>query len=520
MDKSPHDCHQPHHDLYAHLLQHLSEPVREHLKSHPTLLGKLIDHKQEHLLADVNDLDIPALSKYIESIDAIDYHLMDMLYNELVVSPKPKENESNTITPIQNKFRQNGFNDTNFEEIRHKGLELIHEGKIAVVLLSGGQGSRLGFEHAKGMYDIGMPSGKTLFEYFANRISRVNQIAHEAFSQGAFKKTITWYLMTSEMNHEEIQKYFDVNNYFGLGEDNVKFFTQESMPALNTEGKILLEDKNKVNKSPNGNGGLFHSMFKNGVLQDMRTRGVKYVHVFGVDNVLAKPADPFFMGFIDNNGYDVACKYVPKKHPEERVGIHVYKDGKPAVVEYTEISKEMAYQKDDKDQLVYDTSHIVNSVYNIDFLDYIVKEGAIELVKEYHLAKKKIKYYHSESKEIITPADINGYKFELFIFDVFLLVKPEKFGLVEVSREAEFAPVKNAPGAAEDSPDTARELMTRLHQGWFEKQGVKFDKQGGKEKDSLFEIDARQVYDDKDLKLGVLADRCKDDTVKLPHFAH
>jgi UDP-N-acetylglucosamine/UDP-N-acetylgalactosamine diphosphorylase len=189
-------------------------------------------------------------------------------------------------------------------------------------------------------------------------------------------------------------------------------------------------------------------------------------------------------------------------------------------VEYSEITKEMAYEKDDKGYLVYDTSHMLNAVYNLDFLEFIVKEGAAQLVKEYHLAKKKIKFYHSESKEIITPADINGYKFELFIFDAFLLVQPQKFGLVEVHREREFAPVKNAPGAAEDSPDTARELLSKLHQGWFEKQGVKFEKQAGKEADSLFEIDASKVYDDEDLKLGVLADRYKDEPVKLPHFVN
>jgi len=155
------------------------------------------------------------------------------------------------------------------------------------------------------------------------------------------------------------------------------------LPALDLEGKIILEDKNKIHMSPNGNGGLFSSMFRHGILNDMKQRGIKYAHIFGVDNVLAKPADPFFIGLTEKNNYEVTCKYVPKKHPEEKVGVHVLSNGAPAVVEYSEISKEMAYQVDALGNLIYDASHIVNSVYHIDFLEHIVTKGLKQLAQQY-----------------------------------------------------------------------------------------------------------------------------------------
>lgn len=57
---------------------------------------------------------------------------------------------------------------------------------------------------------------------------------------------------------------------------------------------------------------------------------------------------------------------------------------------------------------------------------------------------------------------MQGLKLELFIFDTFPLA--QRVSLMEVAREAEFAPVKNAPGSAADSPDTARQAILSLHQ--------------------------------------------------------
>lgn len=279
-----------------------------------------------------------------------------------------------------------------------------------------------------------------------------------------------------------------------------------------------MEEQNKVNMSPNGNGGLFYSLLRHGIIKDMRERGIEYVHIFGVDNILAKPADPLFIGFTHTHDYDVACKFVPKKHPEERVGVHVLHSGKPHVVEYSEITQEMAHRKDEQGNLVFDASHIVNSVYKTDFLEHVATNGSKELIKKYHIAKKKIKYYDTNTKQIVTPPDVNGYKFELFIFDVFLLAKPEKFGLIEVRREEEFAPVKNAPGAADDSPDTARELLTNLHQKWLEDRGVKFDKKATKEEGNIFEIDPAKVYDDKDPRLNDIANKYKEAGLKAATF--
>ena len=359
-----------------------------------------------------------------------------------------------------------------------------------------------------------MPSGKTIFEYHAYKIRRISEIVSAKFEQEYKHSLLKWYVMTSQMNHQEIVDYFEQKDYFGLGKETIKFFSQESMPALDLNGKIVMEDKNLVCQAPNGNGGVWSGLINYGILDEMKKAGIEYLNIFGVDNVLAKPGDPLFLGYAAKNAYQIACKFVPKAYPEEKVGIHVLKNGKPDVIEYSEMTPEMIHRKDENGNLVFDTSHIVNALYSISFLETAATSSA----KNYHLAKKKIKYYDEEKKQAITPSDINGYKFELFYFDILPLSDPEKFGLIEVKREEEFAPVKNAPGAAQDSPDTARTLMSQLHQGWLEQRGVKFNKKAGGDPDSLCELNVAQVYDQRDPNLDKIAELIQGPTQTLPLY--
>jgi UDP-N-acetylglucosamine/UDP-N-acetylgalactosamine diphosphorylase len=214
------------------------------------------------------------------------------------------------------------------------------------------------------------------------------------------------------------------------------------------------------------------------------------------------------------NSFQIACKFVPKAYPEEKVGIHVLKNARPNVIEYSEMTQEMIHRKDNEGNLFFDISHIVNAMYSVEFLEVAATSSA----KQYHLAKKKIKFFDEAKGESVTPSQINGYKFELFYFDVLPMSDPEKFGLIEVKREEEFAPVKNAPGTSQDSPDTARSLISNLHQSWLEAKGVKFDKKAGSEKDLLFELDIRSIYDARDPSLEKYLDKMKSQEIKLPAY--
>lgn len=184
-------------------------------------------------------------------------------------------------------------------------------------MLSGGQGSRLGFNHAKGMYDIGLPSKKTLFQIFAERIIRVNFMAATRRGNDSEKSCgrVKWYLMTSETNDAEIRDFFKSNKYFGLAEEDLFFFQQDSLPAMDLEGKVMLEAKDKVFFAPNGNGGLYLSLKSSGALEDMEKRGISLVHMVGVDNILSKLADPLFLAFAQEGGFEITGKFVAKVSP-------------------------------------------------------------------------------------------------------------------------------------------------------------------------------------------------------------
>jgi len=494
-----------------------SPKLKECVPKHENLLKKLIAHKQSHLLAYAEELDTAALETFFEQVQCIDFELMDMLYSQLILNPK-KEFEEEKIEPIANCLRLTSVNQEERLKLSKLGMDIISKGKLAIVLLSGGQGTRLGFEHAKGIYNIGMPSNKSLFQYFAERIQRISELALKTcdIADKDPKKLISFYVMTSEMNTEEIKKYFADNDFFGLDPKKVTFFCQQSFPALNFSGKIISEQKHKISMAPNGNGGCLTSLENLNLISQMKNDGISYVQIIGVDNVLAKIGDPYFLGYAAAKDYDVTCKYVPKRSPTEPAGVFVLRNGKPHVIEYSEIPKALSELTDANGKLVYDSANILNALYKIEFLENILSSKKKELASQYHIAKKKIQYYDDKLGQSITPSEPNGYKFELFIHDCFQLCAPEKFGVIEAKREEEFAPVKNAPGAAEDSPDTARALISRLHQGWLKKYAIEFEAEASGEKTGLCEIDQKLSYEGEGL--DEFASKLKEEKIKLPFY--
>eukprot|EP00977_Amphora_coffeiformis_P014718 scaffold4201_cov178-Amphora_coffeaeformis.AAC.13 len=380
------------------------------------------------------------------------------------------------------------------EKVRPVGMDAIRQGQVAALVLAGGQGTRLGFSGPKGVYNIGLPSQKSLFEIMAERILKLRQLA------GA-EAQLPFYIMTSPINHAETEAYFRENNFFGLGEENVMLFQQGMLPCLTTDGKIILETKSKVAMAPDGNGGIYPALQSSGALDHMDARGVKYLHIFSIDNALVKPADPVFIGHCISQGADCGNKSVWKAHPHEKVGVVALRNGKPCVVEYSEISKEMAEQVDAHGRLAFGAGNICNHFYRLDFLRNVVLKNMGDL---YHIAHKKIPYYDADKDETVNPESNTGIKLETFIFDVFPLAK--NMAIFEAMRKEEFAPVKNAPGSSSDSPDTARTMISDLSKTWLVEAGVTLENDG----DAICEVLPLTSY------AGEGLEKYKGETVKVP----
>lgn len=351
-----------------------------------------------------------------------------------------------------------------------QGLDLIAANKVGVVLMAGGQGTRLGSSAPKGCFNIGLPSAKSLFQIQAERILKIQELAAKKAGSGV-EVTVPWYVMTSGPTRGPTEQYFKEQNYFGLKPENVFIFEQGVLPCISNDGKILLESKSKVAVAPDGNGGIYNALVESKVLDDMKKRGIEHIHAYCVDNCLVKVADPVFIGFSAASNVDIATKVVRKRNATESVGLIVCKNGRPDVVEYSEIDPATAAEEDPKQPgvLRFRAANIVNHYYSFRFLETI-PEWAKTL--PHHVARKKIPYVDIESGETVKPAKPNGIKLEQFVFDVFPRLELSQFACMEVRREDEFSPLKNARGTGEDDPDTSKYDIMAQGKRWLEAAGA------------------------------------------------
>uniref|UniRef100_A0A915HP38 UDP-N-acetylglucosamine diphosphorylase n=1 Tax=Romanomermis culicivorax TaxID=13658 RepID=A0A915HP38_ROMCU len=299
------------------------------------------------------------------------------------------------------------------------GLEAIAKSQVAVILMAGGQGTRLGVPYPKGMYKVGLPSGKSLFQLQAERILRLQNLAKLSYPEKI--PSIPWYIMTSEATKATTQRFFEENSYFGLDRHNIVFFEQGLMPCFDFDGNILLESKRRIALSPDGNGGLYEALIKSGALKDLSERKTKYIHAYCVDNILVRVADPIFVGFCIENDADCGNKVVEKKVPNEPIGVvcHIDSVG-PCVVEYSEMPKELTEEREEDNRLIFRAGNIANHFFTVDFLDDVCNNHIDDL--PYHVANKKIPCIDLNG-ERIEPVVPNGIKLEKFVFDVFPLAK-------------------------------------------------------------------------------------------------
>ena len=401
----------------------------------PELLNRLKTFNQEHLAQFTSELSGGELAQLENDIE----HLEFENYNELLKKVEDEFEKPEGISPVE-PVNLEDSSDEDIERWINLGIEALSNGEVAAFLLAGGQGSRLGFDGPKGQFKVGLPSDSSLFELQAKRIRSLAE---------NYNTKIPWFVMTSAQNDEQTQSFFRENNYWGLASEDVVFFQQGLIPAISFDGKILLENKSKVNRVPDGNGGCFKAFGKSGALKTAQDKGIKHIFVYGVDNALVNPCDPLFVGFHIDQKVPTSSKVVSKNAPDEPVGIFIDSKIGPGVIEYSDLPTELSEEVNDEGVLVYRGANIATHLFTIEAL-----ESAANDPLPYHVARKKISFINREGSEV-KPQDANAYKFEQFLFDVF--PRLEKLALLEVVRENEFAPVKNADG--KDSPLSAREML-------------------------------------------------------------
>lgn len=394
-------------------------------------MEKLKKYGQEHVLKYYAELPEEQRNTLIEQIDRTDF---------TVIGQAAETGKRGTIAPI--KAMTIPEIDMGRERFERIGMEAVKAGKLGAVLLAGGMGTRLGSDAPKGMYDIGISKPVYIFQRVIENLMKVVEKA------GNY---IQLFVMTSEKNHDATVGFFKEHDYFGYDKDYIAFFKQDMAPAADFDGKVYMEAKDSIATSPNGNGGWFLSMKKSGLLELVEKRGIEWLNVFAVDNVLQSIADPVFAGAVLEGGYSVGSKVIRKVNPQEKVGVMCTEDGRPSIVEYIELTEDMLTQRDENGEYAYNFGVILNYLFKVDKL-----VNLLERKLPYHKSAKKIPYIN-EAGELVKPEEPNGYKYEQFILDMIQML--DSCLPFEVVRGKEFAPIKNKTGV--DSVESARELLRK-----------------------------------------------------------
>lgn len=398
---------------------------------------KLLQHlkglNQEHILKYYDALNDEEKATLYQQVMDVDWSFLDSINEK-------KNNDTSVIEPID-ALSIDSINKA-YDSYKATGIKAIQDGKLCLLLLAGGQGTRLGHDKPKGCFNMGINRELSIFSLL---MSHTLKVVKEADAW------IHMYIMTSDINYNDTTSFFKEHDYFGYNPDYIHFFVQELNPATDFDGKVLMNSPCSMALSPNGNGGWFSSMNRAGLLKKIFNSSIEWINVFAVDNVLQGIADPVFLGATIEFGKMCGSKVVRKAFPEEKVGAICKENGKPHIIEYYELSEEMRYQTSEDGSLAYGFGVTLNYLFPISRL-----KETLDNKMPLHVVKKAVPYI-DENGELINPTEPNGLKFETLALD--LIHEMDDCLVFEVDREKEFAPVKNKEGV--DSIDTARELLKK-----------------------------------------------------------
>lgn len=429
--------------------------------------GKLASCGQEHLLAYWKELSKKERSALLEQIAAIEPEDLRRC-GEALGRDGNVPDSSKGKAPKVARLRSAAL----LKAIA-AGEKELRKGRVAALLVAGGQGSRLGYDGPKGCYPVGPISGAPLFYFHARKILA------RSIRYGA---PIPFYVMTSEANNAATVACFEENDYFGLDPENVFFFTQGMWPGMTKDGKVILDAPGHIFMSPDGHGGLLAALKRSGALADMKKRGIKSVFFFQVDNPLVEIADPAFIGHHVLEKSEYSLKLCAKRDPYEKVGMPMRFGSSYRMVEYTEMTDEQCNRRGKDGELYFKYGSPAIHVFDRAFLE---REASKPM--PLHLAFKKIPAL--VNGKVVKPAEPNGYKFEKFIFDI--LPNAKRAAFLAFEQKDEFSPVKNAEGS--DSPGTCRADMRSKWVGWLEEAGMKVPPDMPVEIDPVYALDASDI---------------------------
>lgn len=431
---------------------------------------------QEHVLRFWDRLDAPRREALLAQISALD---PDALRRMAALRHAPATATPAAAAPLE-PAPVACLEGPAREAARAVGEAALRAGQVGVILVAGGQGSRLGFEGPKGSFPIGPISGAPLFQFHARKILALEQ---------AYGTQIPFYIMTSDSNDAETQAFFRHHDFFGLDSSRVFFFVQGMWPALDADGRIILDRPDHLFMSPDGHGGTLSALRAAGLLDDMQRRGLRMLFYFQVDNPLVDVADPVFLGFHALQRADISIKVCAKRDPGEKLGVVVARDGRCAMVEYTELTPEQQQARLPDGTLKFRYGSVAIHVFDATFLR---QQADAEL--PLHLAHKKVPSCGPDGA-LVTPAQPNAYKFEKFIFDV--IPNAARTGILEFAREDEFSPVKNKEG--EDSPEQVRRDLIAKAARWLELAGATVPRDAAGAPRHRIEIDPVYAHDPRRL---------------------
>lgn len=411
------------------------------MKNRLDVIKKLEESGNSHILYFYETLSEKEKNDLLDEVGSIDFDLIKKLFEDF----KNQKKEPQNLKPADYYPIEITQNNRELKDIAEVSLR---KGEVALLTVAGGQGSRLGYDHPKGCFPITPVRSKSLFQIFAEKIK---------FYSDYYKTQFYWYIMTSKENYDETLSFFKDNNFFSLNKEHIVFFKQGSLPTLTMDGKLILKDKNALFLNPDGHGGILNALSKNNIYQHMVKNGVKYLSYFQVDNPLTKIIDPYFLGCHIKENSKVSSKVIKKAYPEEKLGVICKKGQANCVIEYSDLSKEDMYAKDEKGNLKYLMGSIAIHIFNVEFLARLAEKLPV------HFAVKKIKGYLSDGKGDFQISECEGVKFESFIFDVIPMADISIF--FETTREVEFSPLKNREGS--DSIQTCREAQSLLFLNWL-----------------------------------------------------